>query len=272
MALCSVCNASFERSGDCRTRCPDHVMRRAGEPCRSCGKLVKLHNTRSASRDRAACKSCRASLKAPKAPGKPLTRAPRACLYCSATFTPTHDAHARCATCRARGIGPRSAPCATCGELLPGGRGSLPVGVRTCQKCRRTAHERATIRTIQRRARGERRSKDPRGSTAERGYDRTHQVRRRAALAAFAPGDPCARCGQPMLEGDPLDLDHADDRVTYLGLSHAWCNRSRKPTGIPRPDHRNRSCAICGGHVSRPDRQRTCSRACGAVLRRLNAA
>jgi hypothetical protein len=29
----------------------------------------------------------------------------------------------------------------------------------------------------------------------------------------------------PMLPGQPLDLDHTDDRTAYLGMSHARCNR-----------------------------------------------
>jgi hypothetical protein len=54
-----------------------------------------------------------------------------------------------------------------------------------------------------------------------------HKRTRKAALAVLArsPGQPCARCGQPMYAWQKLDLDHTDDRRGYLGLSHASCNR-----------------------------------------------
>jgi hypothetical protein len=50
-----------------------------------------------------------------------------------------------------------------------------------------------------------------------------HQ-RLRAMLIDSAYGQPCARCGKPMLEGEELDLDH-DENGGYLGFSHALCNR-----------------------------------------------
>lgn len=57
-----------------------------------------------------------------------------------------------------------------------------------------------------------------------RGYDQAHKNIRKAGLPA-AYGTPCARCGETMLEGQDLDLDHTDDRTGYLGFSHRICNR-----------------------------------------------
>jgi hypothetical protein len=36
---------------------------------------------------------------------------------------------------------------------------------------------------------------------------------------------PCTRCGELMLPGQLLHLDHNDTRTGYLGFSHADCNR-----------------------------------------------
>lgn len=58
-----------------------------------------------------------------------------------------------------------------------------------------------------------------------RGYDRSHRAIRAAGLP-HAYGTPCARCGDTMLEGQDLDLDHNDDRTGYLGFSHRACNRA----------------------------------------------
>lgn len=57
-----------------------------------------------------------------------------------------------------------------------------------------------------------------------RGYGRRHHELRLRMLP-LAIGRPCSRCGEPMLEGQPLDLDHTDDREGYRGFSHASCNR-----------------------------------------------
>ena len=37
-----------------------------------------------------------------------------------------------------------------------------------------------------------------RPTTAQRGYDHRHRKERDRRLALWRPGDPCARCGQPM--------------------------------------------------------------------------
>ena len=54
-------------------------------------------------------------------------------------------------------------------------------------------------------------------------YDKGHRLTR-AVTVAQAIGKPCVRCGELMLEGQALHLDHADDGNGYLGYSHASCN------------------------------------------------
>jgi hypothetical protein len=58
-------------------------------------------------------------------------------------------------------------------------------------------------------------------------YDREHQAVRRGLLAAYAPTDPCWRCGFP-LGPDPraLDCGHRDDGPGWAGLEHAKCSRA----------------------------------------------
>lgn len=84
-------------------------------------------------------------------------------------------------------------------------------------------------------------------TTAQRGYGTKHEQLRARLLKAWRPGDPCARCGQPMLYRWTLDrngnriaaihLGHTDDRTGYTGLEHARCNLrdgQRKTTAILR--------------------------------------
>lgn len=63
-------------------------------------------------------------------------------------------------------------------------------------------------------------------TTTERGYGHEHRTARERALARLRDGDPCGRCGKPMLRAQQLDLDHTDDRAAYRGLAHAHCNRA----------------------------------------------
>lgn len=73
-----------------------------------------------------------------------------------------------------------------------------------------------------------------RGSTTARGYGHHHQQARAAWVPKVATGLVlCARCDQPIGAADDWDLDHADDRVTYLGPAHADCNRGKRPP-VPR--------------------------------------
>jgi hypothetical protein len=63
--------------------------------------------------------------------------------------------------------------------------------------------------------------KEPKGA---RGYGYQYQKLRKALLPK-AYGTPCVRCGQPMLEGQKLHLDHDDwDRTKLRGFAHAACN------------------------------------------------
>lgn len=64
-------------------------------------------------------------------------------------------------------------------------------------------------------------------SSTARGYGSRHRRARTAAIAQLQDGQPCARCGRPMLRSDAaqLDLDHDDDRTGYRGLAHRSCNR-----------------------------------------------
>lgn len=63
-------------------------------------------------------------------------------------------------------------------------------------------------------------------------YPGDHQRVRRTLVAALAvrPGQPCARCGGPLLPGQRVDLDHLTPRAGGgqgpRALSHASCNRS----------------------------------------------
>ena len=55
-------------------------------------------------------------------------------------------------------------------------------------------------------------------------YGAEHR-RLRAQTVALAVGKACARCHQPMLAGQAVQLDHDDqDPSRYLGWSHASCN------------------------------------------------
>jgi hypothetical protein len=61
-------------------------------------------------------------------------------------------------------------------------------------------------------------------NTTAAGYGSQHQKLRKALLAK-AYGQPCSRCGLPMLPGQALHLDHDDyDRTKWRGFSHAKCN------------------------------------------------
>jgi hypothetical protein len=56
-------------------------------------------------------------------------------------------------------------------------------------------------------------------------YRGPHRAIRRAVLP-YAYGQLCHLCGQPMLPGQALDLDHRPDGRGYRGMSHSRCNRA----------------------------------------------
>lgn len=65
--------------------------------------------------------------------------------------------------------------------------------------------------------------------TTERGLGAGHQKQRRLLLP-LAYGKACPLCGKPMLEGQPLDLDHVVPRVMGgsggpTRIAHRRCNR-----------------------------------------------
>ena len=71
-----------------------------------------------------------------------------------------------------------------------------------------------------------------RPSARQRGYDSEHDALR-AQLLPLAIGTPCPRCGQPMLEGQELDLGHPEGAARSVApdsradrIEHARCNRS----------------------------------------------
>ena len=74
-----------------------------------------------------------------------------------------------------------------------------------------------------------------RRTTTQRGYGNPHQRERARRLALWKPGDPCARCGQPIWyrwqwrngqRVTAIHLGHTADRTGYTGLEHERCNEA----------------------------------------------
>ena len=62
-------------------------------------------------------------------------------------------------------------------------------------------------------------------STSARGYGTSHQAeRKRWELVVESGYASCVRCGLPIVAGTGWHLDHRDDKLGYLGVSHARCN------------------------------------------------
>lgn len=69
--------------------------------------------------------------------------------------------------------------------------------------------------------------RNARPNTTSRGYGAQHQALRAQLLDAFQPGQPCARCGQPIQSKADAQLGHLDDdRTQYRGLEHVRCNEA----------------------------------------------
>lgn len=182
----------------------------------------------------------------------------------------------------------RRVPCAgDCGSLLFGSSTSLPPGERMCRPCRKARNLAARRQSkIAPAWRGNAQAgiaieKRPALTTAERGYGAAHQ-RRRRELLPLSYGSNCPFCGEVMLEGQALDLDHTDPSARLLGLpgdriSHSACNR--REGGLRGAATTNRRfkggpmkhCENCLTGPIRP-RARTCSRACWQELRRKESA
>lgn len=234
----------------------------AYKPCRLCGNMLRVTPK---SLPEPTCHSCRRGQRLARPP-KPRISTKRPSIMCSGSCgrllwaSTTSAAQPKCLKCRRAERAAREAQKAAATRKRVR---------RVCRDCRNEFEtERDYLRCGECRRRERERHRD-RPNSARRGYGSEHQRRRREFLAAFSDGDPCARCGRPMRTGDPLDLDHTDDRTSYLGLSHAWCNRAKRAT-TPRAA---RHCAICGaGFRPSHKEQRSCSRACGVELRKLNAA
>ena len=163
-------------------------------------------------------------------------RSVRARAFCSPACRPS-------VTSKKRGM------CSLCGdEMWGGGRGALPIGQAVCRPCRQDrakppeqarprrescahCHGPMPADDLRRRTFCSdgclRRAYNARGSGGRsrqsRGYDAAH-YRLRRALLPLAWGSPCSLCGEVMLEGDDVHLDHTEDRSGYRGFSHARCN------------------------------------------------
>jgi predicted nucleic acid-binding Zn ribbon protein len=139
-------------------------------------------------------------------------------------------------------------PCKHCGTAF------VRWPVRYCEACRPFAdakrRKRSGVHTV---------------PAAERGYGPAHVAERKRRRGEFAPGDPCARCGDPMWDVEQTDLDHTDDRTGYLGLSHSACNRANRKHGVVH-EHRDTVCDTCGvPYRTIWPEQRYCSNPCRLV-------
>lgn len=79
---------------------------------------------------------------------------------------------------------------------------------------------------------------DPCQNYKSKKYGLSHQAIRRRLLP-LAYGNPCGKCGLPMVKGQSLDLDHSTplrddptakgDRIIHTGCNRAWNKRRQGP-------------------------------------------
>jgi hypothetical protein len=112
---------------------------------------------------------------------------------------------------------------------------------RRCTICKQptvsSRHSYCEMHTIEARIRrAEWINRASRGTPTERGYGTAHKKERaRVARVVEAGEAACSRCGGLIEPGTEWHLDHADDRQSYRGPSHALCNlRGRNGGGRTR--------------------------------------
>jgi hypothetical protein len=125
----------------------------------------------------------------------------------------------------------RPRKCERCGAPATSSRHML------CDSCRAIADLRAGELA---RARKRRQALLKPRTSSDRGYGRQEHRKLRARLARQVSSGTavCVRCGGVIRPGEAWDLDHSDDRTTYLGTSHSTCNRSNGGRQPPAPIRR----------------------------------
>lgn len=97
---------------------------------------------------------------------------------------------------------------------------------RTCSKCDAPTWSKRSPYCLAHRPDEETRRRQAERSRAARGYGKSHKQRRAGYARLVKAGlASCCRCHEPIRAGEPWDLDHSDDRSSYLGPAHARCNR-----------------------------------------------
>jgi hypothetical protein len=101
-------------------------------------------------------------------------------------------------------------------------------------------------------------------------YGGKHQALRKSTQQ-LAYGQPCVRCGLPMLPGQSLDLDHMDDGVSHRGWAHSTCNRragairGNRMRGVVKKRKKTMLTECCLGIEIAEDRQHTSVAAAGRI-------
>jgi predicted nucleic acid-binding Zn ribbon protein len=136
----------------------------------------------------------------------------RRCQKCGREYAPKNGNQRFCsAFCRENWRAARASGRAPCGDRICAGCGrTYPAQNMQQRFCSSRCRERTRVRM----------------PTAKYGH-RHQQLRKRLAPALAAGGVRCARCGEPILPGEPWDLGHVDGSATrYSGPEHAYrCNR-----------------------------------------------